>query len=259
MKRCPQCDRYYADESLFYCIQDGQILSALRDPEETVVLSGSINPPQKLMPYIASKPQSSFNHSNLGRYAIMLFAVLLTGSGVAFYYENKKTVSQNNSATSNLNVSEQSATNSNNPSVSSNKNQAHYIVTSCNSIKDTQTGLEWLIGPDRNMTWYEARQWIENLNMCGNGWRMPTIDEIQTLYNPGVKAGTGYYTNGRFFPAHIDPIFNNIGSGSWVWSNQNFNDGTAQSFNLNQGKPVVYSAMNTLYSTRAFAVRIIIN
>ena len=31
--------------------------------------------------------------------------------------------------------------------------------------------------------------------------------------------------------------------------------GDAQSFNLNQGKAVSYSATNTTYSTRAFAVR----
>lgn len=26
-------------------------------------------------------------------------------------------------------------------------------------VFDTKTGLEWLAGPDKNMTWYEAKRW----------------------------------------------------------------------------------------------------
>jgi len=78
---------------------------------------------------------------------------------------------------------------------------------------------------------------------------MPSIEEIRTLYNPTVKAGTGFYLDGRYFPAHIDPLFNAIGGGSWVWSNEKVGD-DARSFNLNQGKAVTYSAMNTYYSTK---------
>ncbi len=84
---------------------------------------------------------------------------------------------------------------------------------------------------------------------------MPTITEIMTLRNPATTAGTGFYKEGRYFPAHIDPVFNAIGGGSWVWASERSATGDAQSFNLNQGKAVSYSAKNTTYSTRAFAVR----
>ena len=142
------------------------------------------------------------------------------------------------------------------PSPSPNsKNTGRYSVASCGVIQDTDTGLEWFVGEDRNLTWYEAQNWILGLASCGGGWRMPTIQEIRTLYDPSQRAGTGYYQDGRYFPAHLDPVFNAIGGGSWVWSNERVGVGKARSFNLNQGKGVVYSATDTLYSTRAFAVR----
>lgn len=130
-----------------------------------------------------------------------------------------------------------------------------YSVGTCGAIQDSQAGLEWFVGEDRNLTWDEAQNWIVGLASCGGGWRMPTIQEIGTLYDPSQRAGTGYYQEGRYFPAHVDPVFNAIGSGSWVWSGERVGVGDARSFNLNQGKGVVYSATNTLYSTRAFAVR----
>jgi hypothetical protein len=143
--------------------------------------------------------------------------------------------------------------------VHGNQSQGRFAVSPCGSIKDENTKLEWFVGPDRNVTWYEAKQWIGGLEVCGGGWRMPTIGEIKSLYDPSVTAGTGFYTGDRYFPAHINSVFNAIGGGSWVWSNERAGDYNARSFNLNQGKAVEYAATNTDYSTRAFAVRNIVN
>lgn len=35
MKKCPQCSRTYADETLSFCLEDGALLSAAYDPQET--------------------------------------------------------------------------------------------------------------------------------------------------------------------------------------------------------------------------------
>lgn len=268
MKRCPQCNRTYADETLTYCLADGSLLSAPYDPDATQVMSY----PNNLPPTIEALPlKQSKGHSrnvNFSYIVIVLLAALLTGSAVALFYEKGKGATNSNiksDTPTNPIKSEQNANapaNSNtqeaatSPSVI--KNQARFSVSSCNSIKDSQTGLEWYVGEDHNVTWYEAHQWIVGLNKCGGGWRMPSIEEIRILYNPSLKAGTGFYLDGRYFPAHIDPVFNAIGGGSWVWSNEKVGD-DARSFNLNQGKAVTYSAMNTYYSTRAFAVRTIRN
>lgn len=51
--------------------------------------------------------------------------------------------------------------------------------------KDTKPGLEWVAGPDRDTTWDQARSWVQNLSVDGGGWRMPTLEELKTLYQKG--------------------------------------------------------------------------
>lgn len=36
MKRCPACNRDYADETLSFCLEDGSVLSVLDDPDKTL-------------------------------------------------------------------------------------------------------------------------------------------------------------------------------------------------------------------------------
>jgi hypothetical protein len=38
MKRCPQCNRTYADESFSFCLADGTLLSAPYDPNATLII-----------------------------------------------------------------------------------------------------------------------------------------------------------------------------------------------------------------------------
>jgi hypothetical protein len=44
MKRCAQCGRTYADESLAFCLADGSLLSAPYDPNATLRMSPPTNP-----------------------------------------------------------------------------------------------------------------------------------------------------------------------------------------------------------------------
>lgn len=276
MKQCPQCNRTYADETLTFCLADGALLSAPYDSAATLILPSSSGLPfvTEPSPHKQSKPQVALHNRrfNLSHIVILVLVILLAGSAVALFYEKGKESTNSNATSTPATLTpnpikpEQNAitpTSSNAQDTSASppviKNQARFSVSSCNSIKDSQTGLEWYVGPDRNITWYEAQQWTGGLNTCGGGWRMPSIEEIRTLYNPYLKAGTGFYLDGKYFPAHIDPVFNAIGGGSWVWSNEKLGEDNARSFNLNQGKAVAYAPMNTHYSTRAFAVRSIRN
>jgi tRNA A-37 threonylcarbamoyl transferase component Bud32 len=130
-----------------------------------------------------------------------------------------------------------------------------YVATTCGAIADSRTGLMWLVGPDTNFTWDAAEAWIASASACGGSWGMPSIRQLAALYDPQRSAGIGYYTRGAHYPAHIDPIFAAIGSGSWVWSREAYPGGTARSFNFNQGLPVVYARSDTTLATRVFAVR----
>lgn len=54
-------------------------------------------------------------------------------------------------------------------------------------VKDTETGLEWKLGPDRDVSWDEAKLMISKFKLDGPGWRMPKEDELKRLYLKGVK------------------------------------------------------------------------
>lgn len=133
--------------------------------------------------------------------------------------------------------------------------RGQYLVMECGAIKDELTGLTWYVGPDRNTTWHDAQSWTQNLRACGGGWRSPSIRDIKTIYDPAYEAGVGFYTARRHWPAHMHPVFDQIGGGSWIWSKEAVGRSKARSYNMNQGLTVKYSKSNTRFSTRAFAVK----
>lgn len=130
-----------------------------------------------------------------------------------------------------------------------------YVLFDGGIIKDETTGIFWYIGGDINMNWISSKEWTERLTAFESKWRMPTIDELKTLYNPNYTAGLGYYKNGKHWPAKIHPVFEAIGSGSWVWSSEKINKTTAKAFNFNQNEEIIFPITNTKYSTRAFAIK----
>ena len=132
---------------------------------------------------------------------------------------------------------------------------ARFKSTGCNSIIDRSTGLEWYVGPDSNKTWPDANRWVQQLTACGGAWLMPRVDHLRTLFSPDKTAGTGYYTRDRYWPAHIDPIFSQIGTGSWVWASGSADNQGAPAFNFNQGIAVRLSPTGGEYTVRVFGVR----
>ncbi|MGE4536810.1 MAG: hypothetical protein AB7D37_07015 [Desulfovibrio sp.] len=132
---------------------------------------------------------------------------------------------------------------------------ARFVKTSCNSIRDTKYGNEWVIGPDVNMTAAQARQWVSSLKQCGQNWQMPTLQQIDTLHEPDKAAGRGTFIGGKYWPAKIDPAFDAIGHGSWVWIIERSKPGKTLSFNLNQWTVTTQQRGGDDYTTRGFAVR----
>jgi len=115
-----------------------------------------------------------------------------------------------------------------------------FVAGASGVVRDTLTGLEWMAGPDRDMTWDEARFWVESLNTHSSGWRMPTIRELRGLYHE--------YTGTR----NMTPLLRTTG---WsVWSGESRDAATRWAFLFNFGKPIWYGR-NYAYEGRAFAVR----
>lgn len=117
----------------------------------------------------------------------------------------------------------------------------NFIACDDGIIKDATTGLEWFVGPDRNIDWNEARYLAKNLKIGGGGWRMPSIDELKSLY----KKGKG--------KRNISPLFKT--TGWYVWSGkEDYGRVMLFSFFDGYGKDLSFIELDEK-NGRAFAVR----
>ena len=107
-------------------------------------------------------------------------------------------------------------------------------------VLDTKHGLEWLVGPDKDTTWDEAKSWVESLSVDGGGWRMPTRDELSSLYTKGVGS------------QNMSPLLKT--TGGFVWTDETVSSSYAWGFCFEIGD--AYWPLRTYSDTaRGFAVR----
>lgn len=120
------------------------------------------------------------------------------------------------------------------------KQDGVYVAYANGIVKDTNTGLEWKAGPDRNTDWNEARFWVQSLNLDGGGWRMPTMDELAALYKKGAGS------------RNMTPLLKTTG---WdVWSGRTKSSSNARYFGFYNGRRGL-GLRNFSSLKRAFAVR----
>jgi len=117
-------------------------------------------------------------------------------------------------------------------------------------ITDTKTSLEWYVGPDRDTNWDQAKDWASSLKEAGGGWRLPTRQELKTLYHKG------------WGEKNIAPIFQPAPSWVWTTEQQVTGSGTmdyyrddAWAFNFYHGEESCLRKGNPSAMIRAFAVR----
>jgi len=115
-----------------------------------------------------------------------------------------------------------------------------YVAYANGIVKDTNTGLEWVAGPDEPTTFEEAKSWVQSLNIDGGGWRMPTEVELDALY----KIGAGY--------RNMTPLLKTTG---WVvWGVESAGSSGAWGFYF-YGGTWDWGNRGNSYLRRAFAVR----
>lgn len=120
------------------------------------------------------------------------------------------------------------------------KTDGHLVLYENGVIKDTVTSLEWLLAPDADANWHEAARWAEFLSKDRKRWRMPTRDELQSLYQKGM---------GKH---NISPLFKIT---AWtVWTRELKGSSSAWCFNFDTGSST-WAARNRHPRKRAFAVR----
>ena len=110
-------------------------------------------------------------------------------------------------------------------------------------IYDSALRLQWAPAPDRAMNHYQAEEYSRNLSLAGGGWRLPTMEELSSLYDESQPGGA-------------DPKFHV--SGFWVWTSElkdpsgawDFNFGVGGEFRLDRADPSDYLRVLAVRSRR---------
>ena len=107
-------------------------------------------------------------------------------------------------------------------------------------IKDAQTGLEWLLGPNLPTDYQQAVDFVKTCQVAGGGWRLPTRQELAGLYAQGQgprKLNAAFYT-----------------TGSWVWAEAK-DEASWWAFSLQDGSQAAHDQYAYIGDHRVFAVR----
>ena len=108
------------------------------------------------------------------------------------------------------------------PTVKPEVSKLRLIDNKDGTITDPDSGLLWTKKDSyadlgKCLTWQESMEYVEKLN-TGNytGWRMPTMKELATLYDP-TKENNMAWDHNPEYPLALDEKFAD-GSAYWFWS-----------------------------------------
>lgn len=113
----------------------------------------------------------------------------------------------------------------------------HYLKYANGVLYDSKTGLEWIAGPGRKMGWDEAKEWAKGIEIDGNGWRMPTRKEFETLYQEGKAK--------RNMTRLLET------AAWWVWSAEYPDSFSSRLFDFSRGNRDWHSRAPRAYAVRA--------
>ncbi len=101
----------------------------------------------------------------------------------------------------------------------------HLILNGDGTLTDPDSGLLWTQKDSyadlgKCLSWQESLDYVEKLDTGGFAdWRMPTIRELSTLYDP-TKENNMAWDHNPEYPLALDEQFAD-GSAYWFWSNEN--------------------------------------
>ncbi len=96
-----------------------------------------------------------------------------------------------------------------------------YVAFANKVICDCFSGLEWLPGPDKDISWEEGCRWAKGLSTGGGGWRLPTLNELRGLFKMNKNGD------------NLSPLFGT--SMTDVWSCETQDESSAWGFNFLPG------------------------
>lgn len=94
------------------------------------------------------------------------------------------------------------------------------------TVTDTKTGLMWAVKDNGEpINWTNARSYCQSYNGGGHkDWRMPTLAELKSLYDPEIKNKSGH---------HIPKIIDTTAESCW---SSDTGGGKAARFNFTYGQ-----------------------
>ncbi|MCX9155422.1 DUF1566 domain-containing protein [Niveibacterium sp. 24ML] len=94
------------------------------------------------------------------------------------------------------------------------------------AIRDARSGLVWAQEDNGSeIGWQDARDYCARR---GPGWRLPTLDELEALYDPAESVACG----ANFCHASSNFVL----SGGWFWSSEPSGETHAWGYNLDIGR-----------------------
>ena len=104
----------------------------------------------------------------------------------------------------------------------------HFVAYSNGTVLDTKTNLMWAAKDDgKGLVEHNVEGYIENYRGGGyTDWRMPTMDELETIYDGDMENKHGY---------HVTKLIDI--AGEWIWGSEGW--GNMWAFDFNRGSPAV--------------------
>ncbi|MCK5097148.1 MAG: caspase family protein [Desulfobacteraceae bacterium] len=118
--------------------------------------------------------------------------------------------------------------------------EGDFVKYENNIIYNEKAGLEWLVGPDKDISWKKAKLWAVNLKLEGGGWRLPTKSELMGLSDEEDMFN------------HTNSLFKT--QGWFVWSEKENSLSQAWKYNLKFGSGEWGFRSHSLF-TRVFVIR----
>jgi len=103
---------------------------------------------------------------------------------------------------------------------------------------DPDTGLTWTKADNgSDVDWKQATTYCSNLRLGGySDWRLPTIDELQSIYDPSINIPAGQDSDGEPIIWHVKGNLKLSNGGQWSSSLINAASGDAWIFHFGGGR-----------------------
>jgi hypothetical protein len=124
------------------------------------------------------------------------------------------------------------------------------------AVRDTKTSLQWSQKDNgADVDFKGAKAFCDELTLAGHDdWRLPTIEELEGIYDENVASPPTYLYRGKPYPLRMDSSFALTAPGIWSSSMRYENRGVAWSFFFSSGRQLATAPTATNYQ-RALCVR----